>query len=282
VIRIYRIICLATGKAYIGVTQYTLAVRWQAHRYHAKEKTRVGALQHAIRKYGYDAFRMELLAEAVDEREACAIERGLIAQYGTLAPNGYNMTSGGELEVGVKFSAETRDKLKKARASRSVHPNFIAAAGNWKGKKRPPTTIEKMRAAARARVAKRKGIKRTPHSPETRAKIGAASKRAHAEGRMPKKKSGWRWSQEVKALIGQRSRERAADPEYRAKLRASAAAMAKLSCDEVATIKRLMLSGSRTGHLAALFNVSPSLISQIRTGKAWSHVAPAESERVEP
>ena len=73
-------------------------------------------------------------------------ERKWIAAMGTFAPNGYNMTLGGEGGFGMKMSDDNKRNVSK----------------RFKGKKQSPEHIEKCR-------AKRIGLKR---SEETRKRIG--------------------------------------------------------------------------------------------------------------
>ena len=50
-----------------------------------------------MRKYGNDAFSITLVYEATSRVEMFAVEKGLIAQYGTfVGSGGYNLTSGGD------------------------------------------------------------------------------------------------------------------------------------------------------------------------------------------
>jgi hypothetical protein len=48
------------------------------------------------------------------------VERGLIAQYGTMHPNGYNMTNGGEMRANFRQSPATIKKMQAAAAGRVI------------------------------------------------------------------------------------------------------------------------------------------------------------------
>lgn len=91
--RIYKINCSASGKAYIGKTIRTLRERWMAH---CSNTGSCWALRGAIKKYGRNAFSIELLADGLADAEAEATEKAMIAQHNTLAPYGYNLTAGGQ------------------------------------------------------------------------------------------------------------------------------------------------------------------------------------------
>jgi group I intron endonuclease len=131
VYRIYIVTNSVNGKQYVGITN-SLAKRWNKHR---NAKGSAPALHEAIKKYGIDSFVFTHFADAFDPESAKSIEVMLIAEHNTLAPNGYNLTSGGdgtlcpsdevrarmsEAHRGHKQSAETRAKrsesLKKAYA----------------------------------------------------------------------------------------------------------------------------------------------------------------------
>ena len=63
----------------------------------------------AIQKYGWDAFKHEIVAEGLTREEACALEESLIAEYHTQDYNfGYNITSGGESN---RHAQSSKDKI---------------------------------------------------------------------------------------------------------------------------------------------------------------------------
>ena len=81
---------------YIGVTTGSLEKRWREHRC-ASQTGNENVLYRAIRKYGVEVFSITLVYEATSKSEMFAVEKGLIAQYGTFAgAGGYNLTLGGE------------------------------------------------------------------------------------------------------------------------------------------------------------------------------------------
>lgn len=93
---VYKITNKVNGKIYIGVTKNHLSTRWAIHKWDARNGTN-SILHRAIRRYGVDAFRREIVYEASSVAEMLMVERGLIAQYGTTNPRvGYNIRSGGE------------------------------------------------------------------------------------------------------------------------------------------------------------------------------------------
>ena len=85
---IYCFTCVLSGKRYIGYTKNfhkRLAL-------HLKRNSVIGA---ALRKYGLVNFRITVLLDRLTEKDAQSYEKILIAEFGTVAPLGYNVTEGG-------------------------------------------------------------------------------------------------------------------------------------------------------------------------------------------
>ncbi len=104
-----------SGKSYIGKTKRTFAYRIKRHLHRAKaddEKPQCKALNAALRLYGFDNFKVEILVEC-DESHLNCYEIKFIEVYGTLAPNGYNLTTGGEGREGP-HREESKDKMSEA------------------------------------------------------------------------------------------------------------------------------------------------------------------------
>ena len=90
---VYRIICLVNGKQYIGKTIGTIENRLQEHYLDSKNKK--SKLHTAMRKYGIDNFKIEIIEKHIDESDAYDREIELIKQHDTYK-NGYNSTLGGD------------------------------------------------------------------------------------------------------------------------------------------------------------------------------------------
>lgn len=165
----YRIYMITgpNGKQYIGKTKATIYFRWRKHIEAAKAGSKT-AIACSIRKHGHLKFTIVELTQCVDEREAIACERGLIAQYGTYVTsgNGYNLTSGGEGTEGHRHSAEARARMSQFQRGRKLTPEALA----------------NIRAASVAR----KGSK---DSPEVRARKSAAQIK---RGRRPEERERFR------------------------------------------------------------------------------------------
>lgn len=101
------IVYLATNtinnKKYVGVTKQSLKARKRSHKHEAfskKSHTYNSPFKRAIRKYGFKAFKWEVLESDLTKEEALEREKYFIEYYKTyysyLNSNGYNATIGGE------------------------------------------------------------------------------------------------------------------------------------------------------------------------------------------
>lgn len=129
---IYVITNKINGKIYVGFTSKTIEARFANHVKEAFEgSTRI--LCRAIRKYGADAFSVELLATARTIEEARESEIRYIKKLNSFCylpgSNGYNQTLGGDGANGLRISKKTRDKL------REIHRIKWTGEGNPKFKK---------------------------------------------------------------------------------------------------------------------------------------------------
>ena len=115
---VYKITNTVNNKSYIGIS------------IHEPDKIRIRdhlsghgnrIIARAVKKYGKDAFTYEILEENVFDEFLPDLEVVYIANYNTVAPNGYNLTHGGEKNVIP--SDETRRKLSEANKGEN-NPNF--------------------------------------------------------------------------------------------------------------------------------------------------------------
>jgi group I intron endonuclease len=91
---IYKITNLVNRKIYIGKTD-DIEHRWYGHCYDAKHSNGF-YFQHAIRKYGEEAFAISILEAHKDEQIAFDREKTLIKELNTRDPRvGYNIAEGG-------------------------------------------------------------------------------------------------------------------------------------------------------------------------------------------
>jgi group I intron endonuclease len=96
---VYLVTNVINGKRYIGQTSLSLERRWFLHQHRKSCK----ALHSAILFYGAAQFTVEVLFSVPTREQAGELEIEYIERYNTKAPNGYNLTKGGE---GVKALPE--------------------------------------------------------------------------------------------------------------------------------------------------------------------------------
>lgn len=127
------------GKVYIGITARPVSRRW-----HGGSAYRNNAhFYAAIKKYGWEAFQHDILAEGLSYEEACRLEIALIAEYQSTDPeHGYNRSPGGDkTTLGYTFSQESRARISKA------------LTGKRKGVPHTPEHRERIRTALLGRSA---------------------------------------------------------------------------------------------------------------------------------
>jgi group I intron endonuclease len=160
------------GRAYIGITSRGVRQRWNEHLYDARVR-RIMLISRAISKHGPQNFTIRVLASAYDWRAICKLEQELISQHGTRAPNGYNVSEGGEGPFGIKRSAESIERSAAKHRGKPCHPNTRAAAiRTHLGSKR--TLAHRMRISS-AKIG-------VPRSAETISKIKASWALRRASG----------------------------------------------------------------------------------------------------
>lgn len=165
---VYIITNKANGKQYVGISK-NLTARWYNHR---GANGSAPALHAAIKKYGKDEFIFSHICDAFDFDAACDIECMLIVQHNTKAPNGYNLTDGGEGVVGRPMTDQDKEVRRQASTAyvKQLTPEERAEKFGVKGRNPTPETIEKMR---QSNIGKNLG---KTASEETKAKMSAIHK----------------------------------------------------------------------------------------------------------
>lgn len=111
---IYSITNTANGKVYIGQTRQGLARRKGEHIHRFNLGERDHKLYRAMRKYGIDKFRFEVVKYASKVEDLDELEMRFIAEFNSFQ-RGYNMTCGGD-----SISDETRAKLSAIHKGRKI------------------------------------------------------------------------------------------------------------------------------------------------------------------
>jgi group I intron endonuclease len=164
---VYAATHIDSGRMYVGKS-VRVERRWWEH-LNSAETGAEGKFHRALKKYGADAFRFEMLEHVADETEMLAAERYWIEWYDTVA-TGFNLTPGGDFD-GSMLSPESREKI----------------AAKLRGRKRPADVVARVASANRGRVqspeeramrsARQIGRKQGPRGPlsdEHKAKLRAA------------------------------------------------------------------------------------------------------------
>ena len=170
--QMYKIQFKTSGKAYIGISSISAAIRWTAH----SHPTNGYLLGRAFRKYGVDDATLTILGESDSWPELCAMEIAAIAEHQTMQPTGYNLTSGGGGTVGYVQTSDQRAANSVRSKKRLASPGKLEAQiAMLRLVQSRPEVRAKMSAAAKSRLA----------SPEARARhsvrISAATNRPEVQ-----------------------------------------------------------------------------------------------------
>ena len=114
---VYRLTNLITKKTYIGKTVQGFKRRMSQHK-RSKSQT---YLHSSIRKHGWDNFKKEIIIDDVPEEDLSNLEISYIEVENTVAPNGMNLTVGGEGVSGYKYTTEQRENRSQANIRRHAN-----------------------------------------------------------------------------------------------------------------------------------------------------------------
>lgn len=163
-----------SGKSYIGQTWHESA-RKREHRLNRSGCG--GALLHkAMRKYGYENILYCVLHKNIEEQsELDRLEIEEIKNKNTMAPNGYNLSSGGA--KGCCFSEESKKKISAAlmghevseEAREKIRLKLIGKNYVSSEKRREGFAKKEWRPPSGAKLACLKRARETPRSEQSRA-----------------------------------------------------------------------------------------------------------------
>lgn len=120
---IYKITNKITNKIYIGQTTRNPYIRWNKHqRISLNPNNKDFSFIHSsIRKYGVDNFTFDVIDTAENKEELNEKEIYYIKKFNSMAPNGYNLTSGGQSPR--VLSERTRKLLSETKLG-ALNPNY--------------------------------------------------------------------------------------------------------------------------------------------------------------
>lgn len=107
---VYKLTNTINGKAYVGITKRAIRTRLLEHYKRAFVESSPTALHRAMRKYGRDAWAIEIVSRAATLAEINALEIAMIEAHGTFGKSGYNLTRGGDGTVGFAGSLHRQSK----------------------------------------------------------------------------------------------------------------------------------------------------------------------------
>lgn len=155
------------GWKYVGITHYEDPnERWKnglnyKHNPH---------FDHAVRKYGWENFDHEIIADELSKEAANALERFYIEKY---QEEGicYNITEGGDGWDGHSHSEETKAKISQSLKAKQLVPWNKGKTGVYTDE-----TRQRISESQKGKPGPNKGKKLGPMSAEQKAKLSAAHK----------------------------------------------------------------------------------------------------------
>ena len=122
---IYKITNIINGKCYIGQSQ-AVNKRLSDHKYNSTSKDKfndIPKLYNAIRKYGKNNFKFEIISNDIDNWQLDFWERFYICLYNSVY-NGYNIAFGGNTTLGLHHTTETKNKISNSLLGNIV-PEYV-------------------------------------------------------------------------------------------------------------------------------------------------------------
>lgn len=154
------------GRVYIGITSQNVKTRW-GNGSNYKGNT---YFTRAIKKYGWENFKHEIIATNLTELEAKNMEIESIKQYRSNERKyGFNISSGGESKKGTTISEKQKEIIRKANIGRVFSKETrkklsLASKKNWQNE----NFVEYMRAINSGPNNKMYGVKLTDEQKKKR------------------------------------------------------------------------------------------------------------------
>lgn len=152
------------GKRYVGITTLMPELRWGSNGCNYKNPY----MRNAIKKYGWNNVKHEIVAENLSMEDAEQMEIDLIKKYNSANKMyGYNISSGGIICKNI--SEQTKEKLRIANIGKKM-PDETKNKISIASKGRHCSDIVKQHMSDAQKINFRKG-NNAMHSPEARAKV---------------------------------------------------------------------------------------------------------------
>lgn len=118
---IYKATCLVNSKCYVGQTNKSLEKRINEH----KSSNLLYAFHKALKKYGFENFKWEILCVCENRNELNEMEKLMIKEHHShISENGYNLATGGNAAEGYKHTEEQKEKKRKVMKTLWQTPEF--------------------------------------------------------------------------------------------------------------------------------------------------------------
>lgn len=206
-----------SGKSYIGQTNDLSKRNW-GHR----NSSNCSVFSNAIKKYGWDAFTHEIIAENLTLSESNMLEEKLIKDLNTLVPNGYNLRTGGDSSLHSEESKTKNSRSNMGRIIKQETRDKISAT--TKGKIHSEETRRKLSESLKGR----------PHSVERKNAISVArnsmseEKKIEHRAKISESLKGRKLPDEVKEKIRKSRENRTPEQEIEYRKRISAGVKASI------------------------------------------------------
>ncbi len=117
---VYKITNKMNGKVYIGQTVRSLEKRWKEHKNSANKTPKYSKMyiHRTINKYGFENFKIEVISRANDIEELNYRENYCIRLFNCLAPDGYNLKTGGN---NSRYCEKSKKKISESHKGKKVY-----------------------------------------------------------------------------------------------------------------------------------------------------------------
>lgn len=163
-----------SGKVYIGITKQKPSRRWRNGEGYKSPDGDETPFYKAIKKYGWENIKHEIIADGLSKEEACKLEIEKIHEFKSQSREfGYNVLKGGDVPL-ADCPQEVKDKMKESSFVKWQRDEYIEShtgENHWTHKQGySNNSIEAMR-------QKNLGVKRTPEQIEFLREKGRKQKR---------------------------------------------------------------------------------------------------------